>query len=162
MSTDPDPIKVREENEMQLVVTTRRQLSDSHTAARGADMQIGGPNDTKRKRDPEKTKARQKKQQSEHRKERLQEIHTKRRNSETKMSKKRQERECINDSSTINPKRKTVFDKHMQKGHQKTMNHRTGKQAIEKRKTKQKDRGRHKRHPGGRRDVKTVKYGPGC
>ncbi len=54
MSTDPDPIKVREENEMQLVVTTGRQLSDSHTATRSADMQVGGPNGTKRKKDPRK------------------------------------------------------------------------------------------------------------
>ncbi len=66
MNTDPDPIKVREENEMQLVVTTGRQLSDSHTATRGADMQIGGPNDTKRKRDPRKNKSTTEKQQSEH------------------------------------------------------------------------------------------------
>ena len=80
MSTDPDPIKVREENEMQLAVTTGRQLSDSHAAARGADMQIGGPNDTKGKRDPRKNKSTAEKQQTEHRKERLQGRHKKRRN----------------------------------------------------------------------------------
>ena len=66
MSTDPDPIKVREENEMQLVVTTGRQLGDSHAATRGADMQIGGPNGTKRKRDPRKNKSTAEKQQTEH------------------------------------------------------------------------------------------------
>ncbi len=129
MSTDPDPIKVREENEMQLVVTTGRQLGDSHTATRGADMQIGGPNGTKRKRDPRKTKAQQENNKV---------------STEKKGCKKYTQREGTHKRENAQTtavqsmkKKNKVLERHAERS-PNALNHRTGKQAIEKRKTKQK------------------------